>query len=366
MSKHVAWSKFLPSGCAMAILAFSPLANADLELSGQINRAIVYADDETDSSTSFVDNDNSSSRFRIIGKHKMDSLTFGTQIELELESNASNTVVIGQDSPENDFSLKERKIEFFMDTAAGRIWLGQGDTASNGTSEKDLSGTSMATYSEVQAWGGNMTLRQSNNPGTEEEPNGIKVKDVMSNFDGFSRRDRLRYDTPKFGGLMLSASVMDGEAFDVAAHFDRKFGDNRIKAALAYGDPGDRFGDYDYQLNGSLSFLHSSGFNVTLQAGTREIDDDNDTTDDNPIGYWGKLGYKFGNAAVSLDYGFYEDFLGGNDSSEAQVFGAFFVYKLKPLATEMYVGYRGYMLDDIGNTEYDDINMLIAGARVKF
>jgi hypothetical protein len=83
----------------------------------------------------------------------------------------------------------------------GTLRLGQGDTATNGTSEVDLSGTDVAAYSSVDDVGGNFEFRD-NGVGT-----GITVSDSRSNFDGLSRKDRVRYDTPKWAGFFASGSV---------------------------------------------------------------------------------------------------------------------------------------------------------------
>ena len=42
----------------------------------------------------------------------------------------------------------------------------------------------------------------------------IEVKDVYNGFDGLSRTDRIRYDTPELGGFSLAGSYSSGDAFD--------------------------------------------------------------------------------------------------------------------------------------------------------
>ena len=77
--------------CAAALLTASPVTFADVTLKGQVNRAVMYADDGVDSDTFFVDNDNSSTRLIIDGKHKFnDDVTIGAQFEVEHQSNSSD------------------------------------------------------------------------------------------------------------------------------------------------------------------------------------------------------------------------------------------------------------------------------------
>ncbi|NIQ96435.1 MAG: porin, partial [Desulfuromonadales bacterium] len=63
------------------------------------------------------------------------------------------------------------------------------------------------------------------------------IKNVSSNFDGLSRDDRLRYDTPKFYGVSLAASHVTDDQWDVAVFQSGKFGDFKVAGAASYADP---------------------------------------------------------------------------------------------------------------------------------
>jgi len=357
------WTKTLQVGCASALIALSSSVIAGskygVELSGQVNRAIMYADDGVDSDTLFVDNDNSSTRFRILSKAKMsDDVTVGANMEMEHESNPSGLVTINQtgDSRKSN-SFTERKFELYFDSKTlGRLWLGQGDTASNGTSEKDLSGTSVIGYSSVTDVGGAIAFRDSKTKAAYES-----MGSYYSNMDGLSRTDRVRYDTPKLAGFKLSVSAGTGEIYDVGLHFGRKFGDVKVAAGLGYADGGDAKG-WDSQLNGSVSVLFK-GFSVTLAGGRQDYENR-----DNPKFYYGKLGYQFkastlGKTAFSIDFGRTEDII---DKTEMSSYGLQFVQKIDKVATELYVGIRNNKLDIDGNDDIEDVMTVMGGARVKF
>ena len=82
-----------------------------------------------------------------------------------MQSNASNStdIDIGENGDSGDVDLNERKIEFYVNHKRfGRLWLGQGDTASNGTSEVDLSGTTVVTYSSIEDMAGGFNFRDDN------------------------------------------------------------------------------------------------------------------------------------------------------------------------------------------------------------
>ena len=121
-----------------------------LEISGQVNMGVLYANTgESDGSDRnrkvwIVDNDNSSSRFRFVAKAPVNEhLTLGAVMELEVERNASDEVS-QDDIAALGFDFNLRKVEAVVDHKKyGRFRIGQGDTASNGITEQDLSGTGL-------------------------------------------------------------------------------------------------------------------------------------------------------------------------------------------------------------------------------
>lgn len=329
-----------------------------LSVSGQVNRGILYADDGGQSDVFHVDNDNSSTRIRLIGEAKpSENLTIGTNIEVQFESNS--TAAVNQNSKRNvgPNNFTERKLELYIDSPLiGRVTVGQGDTASNSTSEVDLSGTSVVGYSGVADLAGGILFRD--NAGNLTATN---VGSVFSNLDGLSRDDRIRYDTPSMGGVKLSTSFVADDRWDAALRYGGDFGPVKAAAAIAYSDPNSSA--IDNRVNGSLSLLHNSGLNFTAAAGR---DDSNDNRD--PEFWYVKLGYKnqfnsWGPTALAVDYYNGEDIAQAGD--ESTVYGAFAVQNLSDYGTEFYLGMRNYELERQG-AELDDVFAVLGGARVKF
>ena len=369
--KHTAKLRHRPgvaglAAAAIAVVGFAAPAAAQevdsgndkvkMAISGQVNRGVLYADDGTDTGIMHVDNDNSSTRFRLIGSGKYDDdITVGTQIEVQFESDSTANINIDGSTTGGANSFTERKLELFFDHARfGRIWLGQGDTASNGTSEVDLSGTGVIGYSGVTDLAGGIDFGGIGS--------GTEVGDVFSNFDGLSRDDRIRYDTPSFSGFKLSASSAEGNKHDAAVRFSGDLGGGlRLAAATAWA----KSATLDSQINGSVSLLHVSGFNVTAAGGRQTLRDPARTED--PIFYYAKLGYLWkggiGNTAFAVDWEQANDVAADDD--EATTFGIFLVQKVDSIATEFYIGARNYQLDRPG-ANFDDILAVLAGARIKF
>jgi len=337
-----------------------------LSIYGQVNRAVLFADNGAQSEAFFVDNDASSTRFGLIGEADLGETTVGANIEVELESNSSNDSVDGERfGPSNgDFNLKERKLELFAKNARfGDGYLGQGPTASDGTTEVSFSGTSVAGgYSDVATVGGAIAFSEGRRGSGR-----LRVRDVFSNFDGNSRRDRIRYDTPSIGGLRLGASVADKGDFDVAAKWGGDFNGMKVAAGghvLFFGEQ-DNERSFDLQYGGSASVAFAGGFSVTGAAAARSSDD----ADRDPLFLYGSLGYRtdglsdLGSTAFSVDYALNEDVARQDD--EAQTFGLFAVQRVGAAATDLYAGLRWYDLDREG-LDTDSVTAVWTGARLRF
>lgn len=328
-----------------------------LMLSGQIGRAVQFADDGYDNDTMFVDNSQASTRIRVAGTAKLDdNWTAGSDIEFETSSGSSRTTGFGTDA--GAFSVNERKAEFWVQHKSfGRIWVGQGDTATNVTSEVDLSGTAtLISHTDIGSLFGGVLFRNKANRAA-----GPNINAVFNNFDGLSRDDRVRYDTPTFGGFMLSTSFIEGGATDFAGRYTGKIGDTEVSGAIGYVDNDSRTG-FDTQTNGSISVKFASGFNVTAAAGTRDIGPrDSDF-------WYGKLGYLanvtgLGNSSFVIDYLVQEDLaIAGGD---AKAWSVGYVQTVDAFATDFYISYRNHSYDT-RTVKYKDINGVISGARVRF
>jgi predicted porin len=356
---------------AITILLILPAAQAiDFKVSGQVNRAVLWGDNGNDDDVKFVDNDNSSTRFRFTGSNEFDNnWKVGFKWENEMESNSSaddsiddgeGVIDIGSNDDTGDVSFSERHMDiYFQHSKFGKLSLGQGDTASNGTSEVDLSGTDVVNNSDIADMNGGFFFRDDDN-------NVItSIGDAVNNFDGFGRRDRIRYDTPKFGPVYFSTSYMNGQSYDFAGRFAYQWEGFGKLAAAASWLPADTQRDTYRQYSGSISFLHSSGFNVTVSGADRY-----DTPgDDEPWNIYGKLGWKLTKWAFSVDYTYSEDVDQIDD--EASSVGAAAVFNPWK-SVELYGSYRWNDLDrdrdqraaGVGNAE--SIHSVMVGTRVKF
>lgn len=342
--------------------------NVSLEVSGQVNRAVMFADDGQSSDTFFVDNDVSSTRFRFVGKGKLNSdITAGTTIEVEISSNDSDDVSInspGSSGGDNVFGgIRERKMEvWFASKAAGKIYLGQGDMASNGVAEVGQSAAGVAGgYSDVAKMGGKIQF--INSATWMQGGGGLEVEDAFRNLDGHSRRDRVRYDTPSLAGFKVGVSMGQDDRKDVALSYSGKFSGVSLQGKVAYfsednSDNGDGYA-------GSVSVKLPAGFNAAFAIGKQEAGAS--PRDDRK--YWyGQLGWDFkftmlGTTGVSIDYYNGDNMIMNDDDSRA--FGIFAVQKISKLAAEIYAGYRNFKYDQ-PSADFESVDVGWVGSRIKF
>jgi predicted porin len=118
-----------------------PVHAFEFKVSGQVNKAMVAADNGEDNDIGFVDNNGSNTRFRFTGSQDLDNgMEVGFNYEVALTNNLSTKFDINESDTGSTF-LDVRKTEVYFSGGLGKVSLGKGDGAANGTSEVDLSGT---------------------------------------------------------------------------------------------------------------------------------------------------------------------------------------------------------------------------------
>lgn len=351
-----------------------------LALSGQINRAVVVANDGYNSTLYHVDNTVSNSRFRLVGTAGIsDDLILGTRLEVAVSPDRSSAVSQQQKSL-SDTYFDQRWVEISLTSKTfGKLSIGKGDTASNTTAEVDLSKTDVIQYASITDMGGGFLFRSKigvksfieTDKDTSDKPVYLKVSDVFNSFDGLSRQSRLRYDSPNLYGFSLAGSLVSNQRSDLALFWGGQgygfkgagaFAVANTKGAATYTTRPDAKLLYD----GSFSLLHSAtGLNLTLSGGLQQY-----TTRKDATNLYAKLGWladfsNLGYTAFGVDYTRSQDLAQAGDKGYSV--GAAVVQAFEKIATELYFQYRIFSLDRAaGTTPVADINIGTFGARVKF
>ncbi len=349
-----------------------------LSVSGHINRAGLFTDDGREKDYFFVDNASSHSRVRFIGIGQVsDDLALEAALEMQVVSNSSDAV--NQINEQNGSTIDDRRAEVLAKSKKwGTLWLGRGWTASDSTTEMDLSGTDVVVYTEIADMAGGMIFRGKN---SKQLLPGVTVGTMFNSMDGLSRNDRVRYDTPAFAGFSFATSATtEQNQWDAALRYTADLGAFKVASALSYfkhgddierdsnGDPTQpAFADAALKdaAGGSISVLHESGFNLSLAgvSANHERDGRNDQKY-----WWAKLGYiahffNIGTTNFSVGYWDGKDF--GENGSKSKVYSVAAVQNLEKYGTELYLGVNSYQTDFKFIDTYN-ITAAMLGARIKF
>jgi len=272
-----------------------------------------------------------------------------------------NKSVIGK----NSFS--ERKLEVFIkNKQLGKLTMGQGDTASNGVIEEDLSGTGSISGSGFSALGDSLEFVIA---GTNGAGSGVTVGDHFSNLDGLSRDDRMRYDTPSLAGFTASASWVDGDEYDLALRYGRDFNGVEVALAVAYWDA--QTTDDKVGYGGSASVLAPFGTSLTLAYSRESLDlAAAPNTQAEPEFRYVKLGqiFKFadiGKTSVSIEYAETKD-QNEDAGTDGSYWALAFEQDVKKLGLDIYATLGQYDLDLGSGVNTEDITIGGVGTRIKF
>jgi hypothetical protein len=392
-----------------------------LSLSGQVDRALLYGNDGLNSKLHNVDNNNSSTRFRVVGEARpLDDTVAGMNLEMEVRPNSSVNTTLTQNLPQSASAVTPtiRQAEIYVGNPNyGEIRLGFGSTASYLTAEVDLSGTAVASYVQVSDFDGGFAFRQKGAAMVPGGPGGALVSSpanaygpavasVFNYFDGLGRDDRIRYDSPVWNGFQLATSLVDGGAFDVGARYARQYEEFQIAGAVglafatarsrpqptAYGYAGVPAGaggtslagtnaapnspttadvnpDRSNQFDGSVSVLLKSGLNFTLAGGVRDPDYSDPTGRRlSPNLLFVKVGYQshffpIGLTAFSVDFTQNDELIFNNDVARA--YGIAAVQNIDQFGLEIFVAGR-YETLDRAFASYRPIVAVMSGGRVRF
>jgi hypothetical protein len=271
--------------------------------------------------------------------------------------------ISGTTGGEGNVLFAERWLDASLEGAWGKVNMGQGSGAADDASTIDLSGTGMANGNCVCDWGGGIAYRTSAGGLV-----GTTVLGVHNNNDFESRYDRLMYTTPTFGGFRAQVGTGQksdtGEVNEASIWYSAKIA-GELQAALGWSDEktGGVTAGVEFPSNetigGSISWLHTSGFNVTFAMTKSDV---------SAVGrneqkfWWAKVGYKTGAHAFAIDYNETEDMAANGD--EGKTYGIGYVWN--PIRWfEVFATYRIYQLDR-PLVAVEDITVGAIGTRIRF
>ena len=378
----------LSSALALVMAGLSSPGHAmEFKVSGQVNRAITVADNGNETDYSSVDSIGSNSRFRFTGNEKMaNGMNVGFIYEMSVVQFGSTEFDIGKNSGGGDVNLDTRKIDIYLEGDFGKVSFGKGDGAGYYANMMD--------YSETLYFGGGAwyTLYSSGISFVDDNGNQLyKIGQTNSVFNAVGRQERIRYDSPSIGGLVLSTSLDNGNAYELAARYHVDLPGAKLATGLSWVDtndlnieasptngqpltPGSEF-KAKQVLSASASLLLDGGLNFTVSYGNDKTDAMANAGQANQEGFdatnlFGQVGYLTGAHHFAVNYGETKDLI--VEGTKGSQIGLAYVYDWSS-AVRLYSSYHLYSLDlpssvktAEGWGDANDISQLYAGIRVAF
>ena len=371
---------------------------SNLTISGQVVSAISFVDDGESDEISLTDGRNTATRVRWIASGKLnENVTAGATIEINLpvvsEAAGISLGGIGTNTTNADsdstWDVRHQYV-WVKHKKFGKITFGHTDSASNSTSELDYSGTCQFSCSQMGAtsFGDNVNFIETAASGgvsTGKSISALTPTSVFTNFDGASRRQVLRYDTPRVMGLMLKTSLHNSRTWDVAADYAAKFGAFKVGARVAYYDRSANAASTNYTANGSASVIHDSGLNFTVawgkagwagETGAKATNQTDFKAAESPEALYFGLGYRaklfgVGGTDFVIKYQNTTDLTQATtyDDSDAEAFAITAIQSFDAIGASIGIQYINMSLDAKNNTTdrtFDDIDSFALMTIFKF
>jgi len=312
---------------AVAAAVMAPAAQAKVSVSGQVNQAAILSGTDIDDVT-IVDNNTSGSRFRFKAAKEFGGLKAGMNYEIQLQDNSGTNLKdsLGSSAGTANGGGEVRVSNVWLSGDFGKIGIGKGSEAADGTFEG---------YGALGHYlGGDLAWLAINGS------LGANAVQYRAN-DAAGRANRIRYDSPKFGGASLALSLSNGDATSAALKYGGKIGGGKLVARIGLKDS-----DSVDNTSGSIAYVAPFGLGVSYS-----FSDKNDVK-----GNWVAVAYNFGK--VVLQYGAGESDASNGGDNEFSVLGV----NYKPTkGVEIYLNYA-----DGDNADGTGGDATYLGSRVKF
>jgi hypothetical protein len=203
-----------------------------LEVSGQVNEQVMFWDDGVESNAYVTTNEQSRSRFRFVGKAKIDAnWTAGYLLEIGVRGNRGDQV--GQNRDTGDKGLDVRHSAWWLQNKdLGKIWVGQTSQAADGITEISLASTGHFATAQIQDYINGFSVRGAN--GAQGNLTYSNLWNGLSNPGEGLRYNVVKYETPTLAGFIGSASWGEDDVWDVALRYSGEFNGIKLAGGIAY------------------------------------------------------------------------------------------------------------------------------------
>ncbi len=376
--------KTLLATSALALIAATAGA-VDVEMYGQVNKAVLGYNDGRDTDVVIVDNEFSTTRMGLKGAQALDNgLTASALFEFEASDNNSQQFVQGsaagntgtQTTPTNsNATFNQRQARVGVSGNFGGVYVGKQSVATDGVLGADLAGAQDVLGQDVSSIGGGLRFRTTaaGNPFFGGVGNTVTA---MTTGFADERANSIRYDSPIFAGIQGRASIQQGGDMDLSAFYDGAMGDFKVAGAAGVQFNNDAVGGVvgtgagapqnnalESEYGASVSVAHATGLAATVAYSTQTLDNKTAGANEGETLY-GKVGYAWDAFEVAGDYSTSENYRSRTGNDELTAFGLAGQYNLGHGVSVAGL-YRNFEAEVTG-ANLESIDLYGVNMRVKF
>jgi len=210
-----------------------------LDLSGLVNKMIMYWDDGVNDDVYVVDNSQTETQFRLKGSATLTpGWTAGFIIEIETTSADSKLVDArfdGNPNENTDGRVRDRRASFHVQNdQLGRMTLGREEPVTRSLITLNLADNPIADARPKWANNFHLTRPQGTLGCTGAGCRSAVDLDVLGPNLNTPRADIVRYDSPSLLGLVVSASWGEDDLADLALRYKKEWNSIRLVAGIGY------------------------------------------------------------------------------------------------------------------------------------
>lgn len=329
----------------------------NLVVSGHINEIMQLRDNGEASAFTFTGNNESQTRFRLVGTGKL-SNDVSVRTVLELGEGSSSTQTIDSNALTDDqATMNVRQMYIALSSKSlGTLRFGDSSLATDGYHGRaDMSGTTLVQTAGLSILPGGEPFKNA------AGANSGVTRGIFNNLDA-GRTDNIAYFSPQFAGFQFVTSYANEDNQNYGLNYGGDFGGVKVKGAIAYDIT--RAATDVKTTNGSIGVLLPMGLNAMLGAAS----EDRDTGGAERDRIFAKIGYQFtaselGQTRLALAWGENESGNATNDEGEHWSLGL--VQVIEPLGAEVYAAYHNLSAERTG-VDIQDIDVVTVGMRVSF
>jgi predicted porin len=353
-----------------------------IKLYGQIARHFGFLGDGESVTFKQGESSATSTRMGIDGRGKItNDISLRTRFEFNVRSGntGGGSQFESQGGSGSRFTVRHLDV-IISSKKFGAVWIGRGDSATNGSSEVNLAGVSSARLGGSTI--NNISAYRVLDTDVEPMDQG-SIGSYFDNFDGASRTNRIRYDTPTFFGFKGSVGLIEKHNFDGALRYKGKIAGTAVAAAIGYchssgsasaGSSSCFDATYDSidQLNGSISFKLPMGLGATFSGGTQWINEfGGQAKVDDPYNLAPSIFYttkvtELGATTFEYAFQYCKNCDTGNEGNEGMGHMVTALQKIDAIGGDYYVNFNYVDVESDTNSDIDPVWFFGGGFRQRF